>query len=108
VVTKRASPSVRSGPARELCDGAPCRRELEANVLAAPRARHARVAQQRGRRRAGTRRSRDILARRFHDEHTASDGVRRAGMHSSIQDELAILMERLERVVRKIHHSATY
>jgi hypothetical protein len=30
-----------------------------------------------------------------------------AGMHSSIQDELAILMERLERVVRKIHHSAT-
>jgi hypothetical protein len=28
-------------------------------------------------------------------------------MHSSIQDELAILMERLERVVQKIHHSAT-
>jgi hypothetical protein len=50
---------------------------------------------------------RDILARRFHDEHTASDRVRRAGMHSSIQDELAILMDRLERVVRKIHHSAT-
>ena len=37
-----------------VIDGAPCRRELEANVLAAPRARHARVAQQRGRRRAGT------------------------------------------------------
>jgi hypothetical protein len=27
-------------------------------------------------------------------------------MHSSIQDELAILMERLERVVQKIHHSS--
>src|SRR5262245_25327217 len=49
---------------------------------------------------------RNVLARRSHNEHTGSDPVRRAGMRGSVQDELAILMERLERAVRKLDHSA--
>src|SRR5262245_4055397 len=46
---------------------------------------------------------RDILARRSHNEHIGSDPVRRAGMHGSVQDELSILMQRLERAVQKIN-----
>src|SRR5262249_41634449 len=53
------------------------------------------------------RRGRHVVARRSHDEHTARDPVPRASMHGSVEDELSILMERLERAVPKINHPAT-
>src|SRR5262245_50248494 len=45
----------------------------------------------------------DILARRSHNEHIGRDPVRRDGMRGSIQDELSVLMQRLERAVGKIN-----
>src|SRR5262252_10494461 len=50
---------------------------------------------------------RHVVARRSHDEHTARNPVPRASMHGSVEDELSILMERLERAVQKINHPAT-
>ena len=52
-------------------------------------------------------RGRNVLARWSHDEHTGSDLARRAGRPGSVQDELTILTERLERAVHKIRHPAT-
>jgi hypothetical protein len=50
---------------------------------------------------------RNVLARRSHDEHTGNDAVCRAGRHGSVQDELAILVEQLERTGQKIDHPDT-
>jgi hypothetical protein len=48
---------------------------------------------------------RRIFAGGCHDEHTRKR-VRRARVHAPVQDPLAIRVERLELVFRKIHHDA--
>ena len=48
---------------------------------------------------------RSIFAGGRHDEHTRKN-VGRARVNTPVQDEVAILVERLELVSRKIHHDA--
>ncbi len=47
---------------------------------------------------------RGMLANRCHDENPGETTVRRARAHAPIEDARTILVERLERVVRKIDH----
>jgi hypothetical protein len=45
-----------------------------------------------------------VFARRAHDQHTRRSAVGRVRVCASVQDQLAILVERLEPVSRKVHY----